>query len=295
MAIAKDPELEAIVERVTAEVRRRLAGGEAGTGGDCQTVPCATCTGSGCCSSTSAATPGGAPWPGATPRPGGLPSELAGYIDHTLLKPEATREEVHTLCDEAKEHGFAAVCVNPTWVRAAKARLRGTAVRTVAVIGFPLGAGTPAAKACEAQDAARAGAEELDMVLNIGALRSGDFALVEQDIRAVVQAAAPVPVMVILETSKLDDEEKVIGCALSKVAGAAFVKTSTGFGGGGATGEDIELMRRVVGDELGVKASGGVKTRDDACAMIAAGATRIGASASVAIVTGKRPSKRSGY
>jgi len=288
MAIAKDPELEAIVERVTAEVRRRLAGGASAAGG--LPAPCAGCNGTtGCCQGASSGS-GAA----ATGVCGGVSGGLASYIDHTLLKPEATRDDLYALCDEAKAHRFGAVCVNPTWVRAAKGRLRGTEVKTVAVIGFPLGAGTPAAKACEAQDAARAGADELDMVLNIGALRSGDLALVEQDIRAVVQAAAPVPVKVILETSKLTDEEKVIGCALSKVAGAAFVKTSTGFGGGGATVDDIGLMRRVVGDELGVKASGGVKTQEDACAMITAGATRIGASASVAIVTGKRTSSQ-GY
>ena len=291
MAIAKDPELEALVERVTAEVRRRLAAGASSPGGTGLPAPCAGCNGTtGCCQGASAGTSAA-----ATGVCGGVSGGLAAYIDHTLLKPEATRDEVHALCDEAKQHSFGAVCVNPTWVRAAKTRLRGSSVRTVAVIGFPLGAGTPAAKACEAQDAARAGADELDMVLNIGALRSGDYAHAAQDIRGVVQAAAPVPVKVILETSKLNDEEKVVACALAKVAGAAFVKTSTGFGGGGATVEDIELMRRVVGDELGVKASGGVKTQDDACAMIAAGATRIGASASVAIVTGKRPASRSGY
>jgi deoxyribose-phosphate aldolase len=162
---------------------------------------------------------------------------------------------------------------------------------TVVVIGFPLGSGTASAKAFEARDAVRAGAEELDMVLNIGALRSGDYATVEDDIRRVVEAGRPVPVKVILETSKLTDEEKVIGSALSKLAGAAFVKTSTGFGGGGATVDDIALMRRVVGSELGVKASGGVRTKEDVEAMIGAGATRIGASASVAIVTGKKTSK----
>jgi len=301
MAIRLDPELESIVERVTERVRRRLADRAApaqdGHAGEvCPPAPCGSCTSfGGCCTCATTLRTFGADRVGGKPGMGRLPTGLASYIDHTLLKPEATRQEVDELCAEAREHAFASVCVNPTWVRAAKAKLRGSKVMTVAVIGFPLGAGTPGAKACEAKDAVRAGAEELDMVLNIGALRSGDYALAEEDIRSVVQAAAPVPVKVILETSKLSDEEKVIACALAKIAGAAFVKTSTGFGGGGATVDDVSLMRRVVGADLGVKASGGVKTKEDADAMIAAGATRIGASASIAIVTGRRPTKGSGY
>ena len=303
MAIRLDPELQGLVERVTESVRQRLAAGVAAPegarsapGGACPPTPCGSCTSfGGCCSCATTLQSLGADRVGGKPGMGELPSGLAGYIDHTLLKPEATRTEVLELCKEAREHGFASVCLNPTWVRTAKTALRGSPVMTVAVIGFPLGAGTPGAKACEAREAVAAGAQELDMVLNIGALRSGDFALVEEDIRAVAQAAAPVPVKVILETSKLTDDEKVIGCALAKIAGAAFVKTSTGFGGGGATVSDISLMRRVVGAEMGVKASGGVKTTEDAEAMIAAGATRIGASASIAIVTGKRPARGSGY
>ncbi|MCA9540796.1 MAG: deoxyribose-phosphate aldolase [Myxococcales bacterium] len=211
---------------------------------------------------------------------------LAGVIDHTLLKPEATRDELFALAEEARRHHFATVCVNSANVRLMAQFLEGSGVPVCAVVGFPLGAMTPHAKAFETREAVRCGAREVDMVLNIGALKSRDYALVLRDIRGVVEAARPVGVKVILETSKLNEDEKVIACSLSKAAGAAFVKTSTGFGGGGATAEDIALMRRIVGDEMGVKASGGVRSREDVERMIAAGATRIGASASVAIVTG---------
>lgn len=211
---------------------------------------------------------------------------LAAMIDHTLLKPEATRDEFVTLAEEARRHRFATVCVNSSSVRLMRQLLDGSGVPVCAVVGFPLGAMSPRAKAFETREAIRCGAREIDMVLNIGALKSGDYALVQADIAAVVQAAKPVAVKVILETSKLTTEEKVIACALSKAAGAAFVKTSTGFGGGGATADDIALMRRIVGGEMGVKASGGVRSAEDAQKMIAAGANRIGASASVTIVTG---------
>jgi deoxyribose-phosphate aldolase len=217
---------------------------------------------------------------------GQVPGDMAKLIDHTLLKPEATREEVVKLCEEAKQHRFASVCVNTTWVPLCKALLSGTDVMVCAVVGFPLGAMAPMAKAYEARDAVRAGAREIDMVINIGALKSRDYETVFEDICRVVKSAAPAAVKVILETSALDTEQKIIGCTLSKLAGAAFVKTSTGFGKGGATVEDVELMRRVVGPEIGVKASGGVRTADDALRMAQAGANRIGASASVAIVTG---------
>ncbi len=278
-----------IVERVAAEVRRQLGIAESGP---CSSDTCSDCPNfTGCRGAAEVIQDRGADRVGCRPGVGALPASLAGAIDHTLLKPEATREDVIALCKEAKKHGFASVCVNPTWIRLARSILDGTGVMTVAVIGFPLGSGTASAKAFEARDAARAGAQELDMVLNIGALRSGDYRTVEDDIRRVVEASRPIPVKVILETSKLTDEEKVIGSALSKLAGAAFVKTSTGFGGGGATVDDITLMRRVVGAELGVKASGGVRTEADAQNMMAAGATRLGASASVAIVTGKKASK----
>lgn len=232
--------------------------------------------------------------PGADPAAAAVPSGMASAIDHTLLKPEATSEDVRTICDEARRHSFASVCVNPSFVPLARSFLAGTAVKVVAVVGFPLGATMPAAKAYEACEAVRNGADEVDMVINIGALKGRDYRLVHEDIRMVVEASRPAPVKVILETSKLDEEEKVAGCALAKTAGASFVKTSTGFGGGGATEQDVALMRRVVGPALGVKASGGVRTREQAEAMLAAGATRIGASASVAIVTGKGDSGK-GY
>ena len=232
---------------------------------------------------------------GAAAGTGQVPTDLAKLIDHTLLKPEATRDEVVKLCEEARKHRFASVCVNSTWVPLCKALLAGTDVMVCAVVGFPLGAMTPGAKAYEAREAMRQGAREIDMVINIGALKSRDYETVFEDICRVVKAAAPAAVKVILETSALDTEQKIIGCTLSKLAGAAFVKTSTGFGKGGATVEDVALMRRVVGPDLGVKASGGVRTAEDAVKMAAAGANRLGASASVAIVTGQTDGKAKGY
>lgn len=217
---------------------------------------------------------------------GQLPADFAGMIDHTLLKQDATRDDVRKLCDEARKHRFASVCVNTTWVPVAKALLGGSGVMVCAVVGFPLGAVTPTAKAYEAREAVRQGASEIDMVINVGALKSRDYETVFEDICRVVKAAAPAKVKVILETGALNQEEKIIGITLAKLAGAHFVKTSTGFGPGGATVEDISLMRKLVGSEMGVKASGGVRTREDAEKMALAGANRIGASASVAIVTG---------
>lgn len=213
--------------------------------------------------------------------------DVAGYIDHTLLKADATRDDVIKLCEEARRYNFATVCVNGSNVGLAARLLAGSSTKAIAVVGFPLGAMTASAKAFEAREAVRQGAAEIDMVINIGALKSRDYKLVQDDIEAVVKASLPAPVKVILETSQLTEEEKVIACVLSKAAAAAFVKTSTGFGGGGATVADIALMRRVVGAEMGVKASGGVRSLDDAHKLIAAGADRLGASASVAIVTGK--------
>jgi len=223
---------------------------------------------------------------GAPADTGQVHADLAKLIDHTLLKPEATREDVVKLCGEAREHNFASVCVNTTWVPLCKALLGGSDVVVCAVVGFPLGAMAPGAKAYEAREAMRQGAREIDMVINIGALRSRDYETVFEDIYRVVTSAAPAQVKVILETSALDTEQKIIGCTLAKLAGAAFVKTSTGFGKAGATVEDVALMRRVVGPDLGVKASGGVRTAADVIKMAQAGANRIGASASVAIVTG---------
>jgi deoxyribose-phosphate aldolase len=213
---------------------------------------------------------------------------LGSLIDHTLLKPDATREEVEVLCREAAQFCFASVCVNPNWVPLCREMLKGSGVMVCTVIGFPLGAHLPDIKAYETRRAVEQGAEEVDMVINIGALKSKDYALVEQDIRAVVQAAGrDTTVKVILETSLLTREEKIMACTLAKAAGADFVKTSTGFAGGGATVEDVRLMRETVGADMGVKASGGVRTQEDAKAMVAAGATRIGASAGVKIVRGE--------
>lgn len=217
-----------------------------------------------------------------------VPIDLARYIDHTLLSASATAAEIDSLCSEAEKYGFASVCINPTWVKRAANNLRGTGVPVCTVIGFPLGATTTEVKATEARKALRDGAREIDMVINVGALKSGLHDLVFDDIAKVVDAAHEVGAVckVILETALLTDEEKVIASALAKRAKADFVKTSTGFGPGGATVYDVALMRETVGPDMGVKASGGVRTADDAEDMIAAGATRIGASAGVQIVGG---------
>lgn len=219
---------------------------------------------------------------------------LAGMIDHTLLKPEATEAEIRALCAEARTHGFFSVCVNPANVALAARELAGSSVAVCTVVGFPLGATTSEAKAFETRDAIANGAREIDMVLNVGALKSGQRDRVLADIRAVVTAAGEVPVKVILETALLTDDEKIMACQAAKEAGAAFVKTSTGFSKGGATVEDIRLMRRTVGPDMGVKASGGVRDFATASAMAEAGATRLGASSSVAIITGA-PAGSAGY
>jgi deoxyribose-phosphate aldolase len=219
--------------------------------------------------------------------PEGVPAgEVARRIDHTLLKPDAVRQEFVKLCEEARQYKFASVCVQTTWVPLCKQLLQGSGVMTICVVGFPHGVCTTRAKAAETREAIANGADEIDMVVNLGLLKSGDHNSVFDDIKGVVEAAQSRPVKVILETHMLNREQKIAACALSKAAGAAFVKTSTGFSGGGATVEDIRLMRQVVGPEMGVKASGGVRNAQDAQNMIAAGATRIGASASIAIVTG---------
>jgi deoxyribose-phosphate aldolase len=211
--------------------------------------------------------------------------DWAGLIDHTLLKPEATDDHIKKLCEEAARYRFASVCVNPTWVRAAACNLSGTGIPVCTVIGFPLGATLADVKAYEARRAIFDGAREVDMVINIGALKSGDDCLVEHDIRSVVEVAHEYDAIckVIIETALLTDDEKVRACLAAKKAGADFVKTSTGFSKGGATVADIALMRRTVGSELGVKASGGVKGLDDARKLVEAGATRIGASVGVKI------------
>lgn len=211
--------------------------------------------------------------------------DWASLIDHTLLKPEATDDDIKKLCQEAANYRFASVCVNPTWVRVAACNLRGTGIPVCTVIGFPLGATFPDVKAYEARRAIFDGAKEVDMVINVGALKSGDDCLVEHDIRSVADVAHEYEVTckVIIETALLTDDEKVRACLAAKKAGADFVKTSTGFSKGGATVADVALMRRTVGSELGVKASGGVKGLDDARRMVEAGATRIGASVGVKI------------
>ena len=209
---------------------------------------------------------------------------MASMIDHTLLKPEATPAQVEKLCAEAAEYHFASVCVNPVYIPLAARLLDGTGVKVCCVVGFPLGAIAPEQKAAEAASCAAMGAEELDMVIHVGAAKAGDWALVQRDIAGVVKAAAGRTIKVIIETCLLTDEEKVKACEAAKAAGADFVKTSTGFSTGGATTHDIALMRKTVGPEMGVKASGGIRDYATAMAMIEAGANRIGASAGIEIV-----------
>ncbi len=211
--------------------------------------------------------------------------DVAHIIDHTLLKPEATYEDIKKLCSEAKQYNFYSVCVNSFFVPFAKKELKDSSVKIASVVGFPLGAMDSAAKTFEAERAIRSGADEIDMVINIGALKSKDYKTVEEDIRGIVKAVAPHIVKVIIETCLLDDTEKIIACTIAASAGAKYVKTSTGFNKAGAKVEDIKLMRAVVGKNIGVKAAGGIHTFEDAEAMIKAGASRIGASRSVIIVT----------
>ena len=213
-------------------------------------------------------------------------AELARILDHTVIKPDTTREQVVQLCREAKEHGFGVVCVAGAWIEVAVEQLAGSECKVASIVGFPHGNALSAAKADEAARAVDAGARELDMVLHVGALRSGAHDAVLGDIRGVVDAAPGVVVKVILETALLTDDQKVLACRIAEDAGAAFVKTSTGFCGGGATLDDVRLMRSTVGDRLGVKASGGIGNYEQAVAMVQAGATRIGCSASLAIVSG---------
>jgi deoxyribose-phosphate aldolase len=233
---------------------------------------------------------------------GGAPSGVAAMIDHTLLKADASRKDIEDLCREAAQFAFATVCVNPTWVATAARLLRGSGVGVCSVVGFPLGATTFDVKGYETQRAIFDGAREVDMVINVGALKSGDLRTVERDIQAVVSPSRECGVLskVIIEAALLTDEEKITACTLAKAAGADYVKTSTGFGPGGATAADVALMRRVVGAEMGVKAAGGVRDFEGMKAMVAAGATRVGASAGVKIVQqarGEQPSNAapSGY
>ncbi|MDX2150763.1 MAG: deoxyribose-phosphate aldolase [Bryobacteraceae bacterium] len=223
-------------------------------------------------------------------------TSLASYIDHTQLRPDATSADIVKLCEEAKLYGFATVCVNPYWVTLAAAQLAGSAVKVCSVVGFPLGASASAMKCAEAELAIRNGAREIDMVINVGALREGDLETVRLDIKAVADVCHRHGALlkVILENALLNREQKVAGCEAAQRAGADFVKTSTGFAASGATPEDVALMRSVVGPGMGVKAAGGVRTRADALLMIEAGANRLGASSSVAIMKGSGPT-RSGY
>ncbi len=216
------------------------------------------------------------------------PASLAKYVDHTILKPEASIEDVRKVCDEAKRYNFASVCVNPNYIQFVAEQLSGSSVAPCVVIGFPLGASTPELKAEETSTVIALGAKEVDMVINVGAIKSGNWVLVKRDIEAVVGAAkGKALVKVIIETCLLTDEEKVKACTVSKLAGADFVKTSTGFSTGGATVEDVGLIRKTVGPQMGVKASGGVRDYDGAVAMIKAGATRLGTSSGVKIVSGE--------
>ena len=227
---------------------------------------------------------------------GGAAAGVASMIDHTLLKPDATRTDIEALCREAAEYGFASVCVNPTWVADCTRLLRQASVKVCSVVGFPLGAATADTKHYETRRALFDGAREIDMVINVGALKSGDLRLVERDIEAVTGPCREVGALskVIIEAALLTDDEKVAACTVAKAAAADFVKTSTGFGPGGATAGDVALMRRVVGAEMGVKAAGGVRDLEGLKAMVAAGATRIGASAGVRIVQESKGEKPAG-
>lgn len=289
---------EEIIERVAAAVLRRLRPGsiqhefEALTTEDGRhdDSSCAFCSGRGECPRRRPVTIQRIVAAGAcrvAQRFPGAPVEgdLATCIDHTLLRPDATYEQVAQLCREAAEHRFASVCLNPAHVAAAAALLRGTGVAVCTVVGFPLGATTTEVKVYETRQAIRSGASEIDMVIHVGALKSGDWGAVEHDIRLVAKECGRDALLkVIIEAAFLTDEEKVQACAIAQLAGADFVKTSTGFGPGGATLADVELMRRTVGADLGVKAAGGIRDLETAERMIAAGADRIGASASVKIL-----------
>lgn len=281
--------VERLVEQITKEVLlllqeeeiRAQAGGEIGT--------CADCIGEcvmKCQDKIQQVVDAGASRLTSTLGNVNIGPGIAKMIDHTLLKPEATQDQIAQLCYEAHKHGFAAVCVNPSYVKLCGELLQGTPVHVCTVVGFPLGATPPEVKGYEAQQAIDDGATEVDMVINIGALKSKDYALVERDIASVARVchAGGAILKVIIEAALLSDEDKVIASQLAKAAGADYVKTSTGFGPGGATVHDVELMRRAVGPEMGIKAAGGIKSYEDAKAMVAAGATRIGASAGIKIV-----------
>lgn len=284
---------EDLIEAVTREVVAVLGGNRAGAPGDV----CADCKGS-CAAHCSDKVRGmvgtGAGRISYSGDGANVPTDLAKYIDHTLLKPDATAADIDELCDEAKQYGFASVCVNPFWVRRCAERLRGTSVRVASVVGFPFGATPVEVKAFETRKVIRDGAREIDMVINVGAVKSGMFDLVRDDIRKVSDACHESGALnkVIIEAALLTDEEKVVASHLAKEAKADYVKTSTGYGPSGATVEDVLLMRETVGPKLGVKAAGGIRTLEDVRDMIAAGATRIGASAGVQIVGESRGQRK---
>jgi deoxyribose-phosphate aldolase len=285
-------ELDRLVAQIGEEILARIGASPPAKSGEGLNLPDSICPGCAqrcpqtCAKNTREVIGAGADRVSASERLTKIDPAIAALIDHTILKPEATRADIQKLCGEARQYGFASVCVNPYWVGLVRAELSGSAVKVCTVAGFPLGATSTEAKVAETSAALRAGAQEIDMVLNVGALRSGDQEAVKLDIAAVVKVGheAGAIVKVILETALLDDNQKAVACTLAKLAGADFVKTSTGFGPGGATAHDVALMRQVVGPEMGVKASGGIRTWQDFQAMTAAGATRIGASASVKIV-----------
>ncbi|HUP02516.1 MAG TPA: deoxyribose-phosphate aldolase [Bryobacteraceae bacterium] len=297
-------ELDILVAQIGEEILARMGGGApapkqaegpnppAPKKGEGLNLPAEVCPGcvqrcpQTCARNTKAILAAGADRVSASERLTRIDPAIAAVIDHTILKPDATRADVIKVCREARQYGFASVCVNPYWVPLVRAELSGTAVKVCSVVGFPLGATSTEAKVAETEAACAAGAQEIDMVLNVGALRSGDQEAVKLDIQQVARAAhkSGAILKVILETALLDDVQKSAACTLARLAGADFVKTSTGFGPSGATAHDVALMRAAVGPEMGVKASGGIRTLEDLRTMTAAGATRIGASASVKIV-----------
>ena len=286
-----EQELETLVEAVTREVFAYLAERPLGElrGLEIDELVCPGCDTrcvETCADKARKVVAAGACRLAAGPGLSQIPADVAALIDHTLLKPEATRDDILKLCAEARQFGFATVVVNPTWVATAAAALRGAPVKVCTVVGFPLGATLSTVKVAETEEAVKLGAEEIDMVINVGALKSGEDEFVEQDIRGVVAAArrSGAVIKVILECALLTDEEKVRACWCARAAGADFVKTSTGFGPGGAAAHDVELMRLTVGPGMGVKAAGGIRSYEDLKAMLSAGATRIGASASVRIL-----------
>ncbi len=281
--------VERLVEQITKEVLLLLREEEARAQSGTDNGTCADCIGqcvTKCHDKIQQVVDAGASRLTSTLGAVQLDTDIAKLIDHTLLKPDATQDEIAQLCYEARKYNFAAVCVNPSYVKLCMQLLQGTPVHVCTVVGFPLGATPPEVKAYEAQQAIDDGATEVDMVINVGALKSKDYSLVERDIATVARTchAGGAILKVIIEAALLTDEEKVIACQLAKTAGAEYVKTSTGFGPGGATVHDVELMRRAVGPGMGIKAAGGIRTYDDVRAMVTAGATRIGASAGVKIV-----------